>query len=307
MQSTLSPSRKKSHRKVLVVGADTFRPAAVKQLEVLINTMTLDNEEGSIGFFSDDVSLGPAEICSRGLLAARQGGYDTVIVDTAGRQSGDEAALDELNVLKKSMKPLETLLVVDSMTGQEAATMTKNFDDAVGLTGAVLTKTDGDNRGGSAVSVRGVSGVQIKFMGVGERSTDLEEFYPDRMASRILGKGDIVSLVEKAERVKAEGDNEKADEIVEKMKSATFDFDDFVKQAEMIERMGSISSMAKLIPGLGSRLSDDKMDAGERKLRRAKSFIGAMTDEERRSPELFINGKEKRSKLERIAKDSGNK
>lgn len=202
------------------------------------------------------------------------------------------------------VNPDETLLVVDAMTGQEAASLTAAFDSAVGLTGAVLTKMDGDSRGGAAVSVRGVSGKPIKFVGTGEKTDDLEPFYPDRMASRILGMGDVVSLVEKAA---AEVSAEEAQRLQEKMMSAEFDFDDFLQQAKMVSNMGSLSGVAKLMPGMGGKIDQNQLRSAEARLKKNEAMICSMTKQERRSPTLLISHPNARSRLQRIAKGSGMK
>jgi signal recognition particle subunit SRP54 len=201
------------------------------------------------------------------------------------------------------VSPDETLLVVDAMTGQEAASLTAAFDGAVGITGAVLTKMDGDSRGGAAVSVRGVSGKPIKFVGVGEKVADLEPFYPDRMASRILGMGDVVSLVEKAASEVSDAD---AAKMQKKMLDANFDFDDFLKQSELVAKMGSFAGVAKMLPGVGSSLNNSQIKEVEARLKRSKAMIQSMTKKERENPDLFIKDKTARSRIMRITKGSGN-
>lgn len=211
-----------------------------------------------------------------------------------------------VNILKFHLniivKPKETLLVVDAMTGQEAATLTAAFDSAVGITGAILTKMDGDSRGGAAVSVRGVSGKPIKFVGTGEKIPDLEPFYPDRMASRILGMGDIVSLVEKAA---VEVSDEEALRMQKKMLEAKFDFDDFLKQSELVTKMGSFAGVAKMLPGIGSQISSAQIKEVELRLKRSKAMICSMTKKERMNPELLIADRTARSRLRRITAGSG--
>lgn len=202
------------------------------------------------------------------------------------------------------VNPDETLLVVDAMTGQEAASLTAAFDSAVGLTGAILTKMDGDSRGGAAVSVRGVSGKPIKFVGTGEKTADLEPFFPDRMASRILGMGDVVSLVEKAA---AQVSEEEAMEMQQKMMSAGFDFDDFLKQAKMVANMGNLAGAAKLMPGLAGKIDTNQIRAAEARLKKNEAMICSMTKQERKRPDLLISSPTARSRLQRIAKGSGMK
>lgn len=202
------------------------------------------------------------------------------------------------------MNPDETLLVVDAMTGQEAASLTAAFDNAVGLTGAILTKMDGDSRGGAAVSVRGVSGKPIKFVGTGEKTPDLEPFFPDRMASRILGMGDIISLVEKAA---AQVSDEEAARQMQKMMSAEFDFEDFVQQAKLATSMGGLASVAKLMPGMAGKIDNKQIRAAEERLKKNEAMINSMTKKERKQPGLLISDSTARSRLQRIAKGSGMK
>jgi signal recognition particle subunit SRP54 len=200
------------------------------------------------------------------------------------------------------LNPSETLLVVDAMTGQEAASLTAAFDSAVGLTGAILTKMDGDSRGGAAVSVRGMSGKPIKFVGTGEKTADLEPFYPDRMASRILGMGDVVSLVEKAAAEVSDAD---ALKMQQKMVDASFDFDDFLQQFEMVTKMGSIAGIAKMMPGMGGQLNMNQIKDVEARLKKSKAMICSMSKKERSNPDLLIKHPTSRSRLTRITKGSG--
>lgn len=199
--------------------------------------------------------------------------------------------------------PDETLLVVDAMTGQEAASLTAAFDGAVGITGAILTKMDGDSRGGAAVSVRGVSGKPIKFVGTGEKTKDLEPFYPDRMASRILGMGDVISLVEKAAAEVSDAD---AAKMQKKMLEAKFDFGDFLQQSELVNKMGSLAGVAKMLPGMGNALNNSQIREVETRMKRSKAMIQSMTKKERENPELFIKDKNARSRILRITRGSGN-
>jgi len=283
----------KSNRKVLLAAADVYRPAAIQQLEIL--GKSIDVEVFSMGTEAD-----PVDIAEKALAKAKAEGFDTLIVDTAGRQIIDDDLMDELQKIKETVKPDETLLVVDAMTGQEAASLTAAFDSAVGLTGAVLTKMDGDSRGGAAVSVRGVSGKPIKFVGTGERTPDLEPFYPDRMASRILGMGDVLSIVEKAQQ---EMSDEEAKRMNEKVKNAEFDFDDFLKQAKMVSKMGSLGGVAKMMPGMGS-VTNEQLIAAEKRLKKNEAMIAVMTEEERKNPDLLIKDSKARERLQRISKFS---
>lgn len=202
----------------------------------------------------------------------------------------------------RSVGPSETLLVVDAMTGQEAASLTASFDSAVGITGAILTKMDGDSRGGAAVSVRGVSGKPIKFVGTGEKTADMEPFYPDRMASRILGMGDVVSLVEKAAAEVTDAD---ALKMQQKMMDASFDFDDFLKQTRLVSKMGSMAGVAKMLPGMGAMLDNSKIQEVEKRLKKNEAMIYSMTKKERANPDLLIKDSSSRSRLIRITKGSG--
>ena len=232
--------KNKNGQKVLLVATDVYRPAAVDQL-VTVGTSV------EVPVFEMGTDVKPTEIAAQGLEKAKAEGYDVVIIDTAGRLQIDENMMQELKDLKQVANPSDVLLVVDAMTGQEAATLVKSFDEAVSITGAILTKTDGDTRGGAALSVNEVSGRPIKFVGTGEKMDALEPFYPDRMASRILGMGDVVSLVEKAEEAIKE---EEAAEMTKKIMSAKFDFNDFLKQYKMVTGMGSMSQIVKMIPGM---------------------------------------------------------
>ncbi len=283
------------NRKVLLVAADVYRPAAIQQLEILGKSIGIE-------VFSKGTEADPVDIVTEAIAKAKAEGFDTVIVDTAGRQVIDVDLMNELKNIKKVSNPSETLLIVDAMTGQEAASLTAAFNDAVGLTGAILTKMDGDSRGGAAVSVRGVSGKPIKFIGIGEKVADLEPFYPDRMASRILGMGDVISLVEKAA---AQVSDEDALKMQKKMREATFDFDDFMKQSELVSKMGNLAGIAKMMPGVGNQLNMNQIRDVEARLKKNKAMINSMTKKERMSPELLITDSTARSRLMRITKGSG--
>lgn len=285
----------KRNRNVLLVAADVYRPAAIKQLQVL-------GERIGVEVFTLGTDADPVDIVAQGIKKAKAEGFDTVIVDTAGRQVIDTNLMNELKRMKDVSQPQETLLIVDAMTGQEAASLTAAFDSAVGLTGAILTKMDGDSRGGAAVSVRGVSGKPIKFVGTGEKTADLEPFYPDRMASRILGMGDVVSLVEKAA---AEVSDAEALKMQKKMMEANFDFDDFLKQSELVAKMGSVAGIAKMMPGMGGILNSKQISEVEARLKKNKAMICSMTRKERANPELLITDSTARSRLIRITKGSG--
>ena len=294
-RQTLTSRLPKRERKVLLVAADVYRPAAIEQLQVL-------GERIGVEVYAQSTEDDPVDIVKAGIEKAKSEGYDTVIVDTAGRQVIDADLMAELQSMKQVTQAEETLLIVDAMTGQEAASLTAAFDNAVGLTGAILTKMDGDSRGGAAVSVRGVSGKPIKFVGTGEKTEDLEPFYPDRMASRILGMGDVVSLVEKAS---AQVSDEDALKMQQKMMDASFDFDDFLKQSELVTKMGSVAGIAKLMPGMGGQLNMNQIRDVEARLKKNKAMINSMTKKERMNPELLIKDRTARSRLIRITKGSG--
>lgn len=281
-------------RSVLMVACDVYRPAAIEQLETL-------GAQIDVEVFSMGTDENPRDIARKGIDRAKELGIDTVIVDTAGRQVVDTKLMQELKDLKKVTKADETLLVVDAMTGQEAAILTEAFNDEVGISGAILTKMDGDTRGGAALSVQQVSGKPIKFCGTGEKVEKLEPFYPERMASRILGMGDVLSLVEKAQEEMDEAD---AAKMTQKMMEANFDFNDFLKQTKMVSKMGSLGGLVKMMPGMGG-ISDKKLEAAATKLKVADSLIKSMTKKERAQPELLFAVDSSRSRLQRIAAGSG--
>ena len=282
---------KKQGKRPLLVACDVYRPAAIKQLQVV-------GEKLDIPVFNMGDKESPVNIAKAGLSHAIKNNNDLVIIDTAGRLHIDETLMDELKSIKAEIKPHEILLVVDSMTGQDAVNVSESFDEALGLDGVVLTKLDGDTRGGAALSIRAVTQKPIKFIGMGEKLDDLEPFYPDRMASRILGMGDVLSLIEKAQDAI---DMEKAKELETKIKKQDFDFEDFLTQMEQIEKMGPLDKVLGMIPGMGSiknQLGD--VDLNGKEMKRTKAIIQAMTLEERRKPEI-LNASRKR----RIAKGSG--
>ncbi|MEW6491968.1 MAG: signal recognition particle protein [Cyanobacteriota bacterium] len=282
---------RKQNRTCLLVATDVYRPAAIDQLITL-------GQQIDVPVFELGTDVNPVEIARQGVARAREMGVDTVIIDTAGRLQIDQDMMAELAQIKKTVQPHETLLVVDAMTGQEAANLTRTFHEQIGITGAILTKLDGDTRGGAALSVRRVSGQPIKFVGVGEKVEALQPFYPDRMASRILGMGDVLTLVEKAQE---EIDLADAEKMQEKMLTAKFDFSDFLKQMRLLKNMGSLGGLMKMIPGMG-KLSSDQLQMGEAKLKQSEAMINSMTSEERRNPDLLASSPSRRR---RIAKGSG--
>ena len=292
---TLASRLPKRNRKVLLAAADVYRPAAIEQLQIL-------GKQIDVEVFSMGVDADPADIAKAAVQKAKEEGFDTVVVDTAGRQVVDEELMEELRRVKKTVDPDETLLVVDAMTGQAAASLTASFDSAVGISGAILTKLDGDSRGGAAVSIRGVSGKPIKFVGVGEKTEDLEPFYPDRMASRILGMGDVISLVEKASMEVSDAD---AAKMQEKMAKAELDFDDFMTQSRMVAKMGSMAGVAKMLPGLGGMIDNSQMRQVEQRIKRSEAMIYSMTKKERANPELLLTDRTARSRITRITRGSG--
>ncbi|MEH1845011.1 MAG: signal recognition particle protein [Nostoc sp.] len=282
---------RKLDRSCLLVATDVYRPAAIDQLVTL-------GKQIDVPVFELGSDADPVEIARQGVERARAEGVNTVIIDTAGRLQIDEDMMAELARIKATVQPDETLLVVDAMTGQEAANLTRTFHEQIGITGAILTKLDGDSRGGAALSVRKISGAPIKFVGVGEKVEALQPFYPDRMASRILGMGDVLTLVEKAQE---EFDLADAEKMQEKILSAKFDFTDFLKQLRMLKNMGSLGGLIKMIPGM-NKLSDDQLKQGETQLKRCEAMINSMTRQERHDPDLLASSPSRRR---RIAAGSG--
>ncbi|PSC75432.1 Signal recognition particle 54 kDa, chloroplastic [Micractinium conductrix] len=282
---------KKKGLKVLLVATDVYRPAAIDQLVTLGSKI-------DVPVFELGNKVAPPEIARQGLEKAKKEEFDAVIVDTAGRLQIDERLMDELRETKRVVNPTDTLLVVDAMTGQEAAALVKAFNDAVDITGAVLTKMDGDSRGGAALSINEVSGRPIKFVGTGEKMEALEPFFPERMASRILGMGDVVSLVEKAEEAVSA---DEAAELAKRMMTAKFDFNDFLKQYKMVSGMGNLSSLVKMLPGM-NKVQDKQIQEVERKYAVYESMIQSMTKKEREQPEVLAKSPSRRR---RIAQGSG--
>ncbi len=283
---------KKQGKKPLLVACDIYRPAAIKQLQVV-------GEKLDIPVFNMGDKESPINIAKAGLSHAIKNNNDLVIIDTAGRLHIDETLMDELKSIKSEVKPHEILLVVDSMTGQDAVNVSQSFNEALGVDGVILTKLDGDTRGGAALSIRSVVKKPIKFIGMGEKLDDLEPFYPDRMASRILGMGDILSLIEKAQE---SIDIEKAKELEDKIKKQDLDFEDFLEQMEQIQNMGPLDKILGMLPGMGNikdQLGDVDLQNGK-EIRRTKAIVQSMTIEERRDPSILNASRKKR-----IAKGSG--
>ncbi|KAL6782769.1 SRP54L [Auxenochlorella protothecoides x Auxenochlorella symbiontica] len=277
--------------RVMLVATDVYRPAAIEQLVVL---------GGQVGVpvFERGLNVPPADIAREGVALAKEEGMDTVIIDTAGRLQIDATLMQELQEISSAVRPTDTLLVVDAMTGQEAAGLVKTFNTTVPLTGAIVTKLDGDARGGAALAVKEVSGCPIKFVGMGEKTDALELFYPDRMASRILGMGDVLTLVEKAESMVKE---EEAAALTKKMLTAKFDLNDFLKQYKMISGMGNLTSVLKMLPGM-SGVSDKQLQAVEAQYKVYESMIQSMTRQERANPDLLAKMPSRRR---RVARGSG--
>lgn len=281
--------RQEDHRRPLLVAGDVYRPAAIDQLETI-------GKQLDVPVFQLGNQVSPVEIAKKALLYAEEKGYDTVFIDTAGRLQIDQTLMEELKNIQEAVHPDEILLTIDAMTGQEAANVAKTFNETIDVTGVVLTKLDGDTRGGAALSIASITGKPIKFAGMGEKLTELETFYPDRMSNRILGMGDMMTLIEKAQK---EFDEEEAAAMAEKMKANIYDFNDFLKQMNQVNKLGSFESILKMIPGLNKMLPIDKMNIDPKDMVRTKAIIQSMTEEERQNPDA-IN----QSRRRRIAKGS---
>lgn len=280
---------KNMNRRPLLVAADVYRPAAIKQLETV-------GKQVNVPVFSMGDKISPVDIAKAGIEFAKKNGHDTVIIDTAGRLHIDESMMEEISEIKNETNPTEILLVVDAMTGQDAVNVAKSFNDSLEITGIVLTKLDGDARGGAALSIRGVVEKPIKLVGVGEKLTDLETYHPDRMASRILGMGDVLSLIEKAQ---SSIDEESARQLEQKLKDQTFTLDDYLNQLEQVRSMGPLEDIISMIPGVNkSALKGVNVD--EKEFDRIEAIIKSMTSKEREKPEMID-----RSRRQRIADGSG--
>jgi signal recognition particle subunit SRP54 len=281
---------KQSGHLPLMVAGDTYRPAAITQLEVLGRQLDLP-------VYSEGQNVSPPKICANGVREARRKGCDVVILDTAGRFQIDEGMMAELEDVKEAAKPFELLLVADAMTGQEAVNVAEGFHRRIGLTGLILTKVDGDARGGAAISMRAVTGVPIKFMGVGEKASALEVFHPDRLASRILGMGDVLTLIERAE---AAFDEEQAEQMERKLREVGFTLEDFLEQFQQIRKMGPLSQILDMMPGMGQLAQVASPELADQQFKRIEAIILSMTPQERRKPKI-IDG----SRKKRIARGSG--
>ncbi|MBT2756042.1 signal recognition particle protein [Mesobacillus foraminis] len=282
--------RKKYNRKPMLVAADIYRPAAIKQLETL-------GKQLNMPVFSLGDQVSPVEIARQAIAKAKEDHHDYVLIDTAGRLHVDEKLMDELKEIKELSKPDEIFLVVDAMTGQDAVNVAQSFNEQMGLTGVVLTKLDGDTRGGAALSIRAVTGTPIKFVGLGEKLDALETFHPERMSSRILGMGDVLSLIEKAQ---ANVDEEKAKELEQKMRTASFTLDDFLEQLGQVRNMGPLDELLKMMPGANKIKGLNNLQIEEKQISHVEAIIQSMTKEEKSHPEIINANRRKR-----IAKGSG--
>ena len=274
----------KMHRKPLLVACDIYRPAAIEQLRV-------NAEKLSIPFFSLGNQIKPEEIAKRAYEEAKEKGYNLLILDTAGRLQIDDALMQELKRMKAAVPVDWTILTVDAMTGQEAVNVSQSFSKDIGVDGVILTKCDGDTRGGAALSIKAMTGQPILFLGMGEKLADLEPFYPDRMAGRILGMGDVLSLIEKAQ---SEIDEEKARESVRKLSKGQFNYDDFMEQMNQLQKLGGIAGILKMLPGMNKAMQGIDLEDSEKKMKQVKCIIQSMTFKERANPKLMNPSRKKR-------------
>lgn len=283
--------KKNENARPLMIAGDVYRPAAIDQLKVL-------GQQLDVPVFDMGTDLSPVEIVRQGMAVAQEKKNDYVLIDTAGRLHIDEALMDELKQIKEVAQPDEILLVVDAMTGQDAVNVADSFNAQLGISGVIITKLDGDTRGGAALSIRQVTGAPIKFTGTGEKLTDLEVFHPDRMASRILGMGDMLTLIEKAQ---SEYDEKQAEELARKMKENSFDFNDFIEQMDQVQNMGPLEDLIKMIPGMSQIPGIENVKVDPKQLARQKAIVLSMTPAERENPDLLNP-----SRRRRIAAGSGN-
>ena len=274
----------KMHRKPLLVACDIYRPAAIEQLRV-------NAEKLSIPFFSLGNQIKPEEIAKRAYEEAKEKGYNLLILDTAGRLQIDDALMQELKRMKAAVPVDWTILTVDAMTGQEAVNVSQSFSEDIGVDGVILTKCDGDTRGGAALSIKAMTGQPILFLGMGEKLSELEPFYPDRMAGRILGMGDVLSLIEKAQ---SEIDEEKAKESVRKLSKGQFNYDDFLEQMNQLQKLGGIAGILKMLPGMNKAMQGIDLEDSEKKMKQVKCIIQSMTFKERANPKLMNPSRKKR-------------
>ena len=283
--------KSKKGKKPLLVACDVYRPAAIEQLKVL-------GQQLEVPVYSDETTKDPVRIAQDAIKFAKSNGNDVVIVDTAGRLAVDEQMMNEIAAIKAAITPNETLFVVDAMTGQDAVNVASTFEEKIGIDGVVLTKLDGDTRGGAALSIRAVTGKPLLYVGMGEKLSDLEQFYPDRMANRILGMGDVLTLIEKAQE---NIDEEKARELEQKMKKAEFGFDDYLESMNQMKKMGGLSSLLSMMPGIGSsQIAEIENAMDEKKMARIEGIIYSMTPRERANPSILNP-----SRKHRIAQGAG--
>jgi len=290
MAAKLAVHLRNGGHRPLLVAADIYRPAAIAQLEAL-------GRQINVPVYSKGEHAAPPTICANAVKRARREGLDVVLLDTAGRLQVDEAMMAELEQIRKTIKPQEVLLVVDAMTGQEAVAVAEEFHRRVVLSGLILTKVDGDARGGAALSIRAVTGVPIKFLGVGEKTSDLEVFHPDRLASRILGMGDVLTLIERAESAISQ---EQAKKMEEKLRAASFTLEDFIEQLQAVKKMGPLTELMGMIPGLQQATKQLPAEATDKGIKVTEAIINSMTREERRNPKILDA-----SRRRRIARGSG--
>ncbi len=289
MCAKLAGLLKKDNKRVLLAACDVYRPAAIKQLQVV------GEKVGAEVFAMGQIN--PVDIAAKAVEYASKQGFDTVIIDTAGRLHIDVLLMDELKAVKAKVNPKEILLVVDAMLGQDSVNVAATFNNELGLTGVILTKLDGDTRGGAALSIKAICGKPIKFVGTGEKLTDIEPFHPDRMASRILGMGDVMTLIEKAQNAISEEDAQK---MAKKMKENSFDLEDYLTQLNSMKKMGGMRDMLEMLPGMGAKLKGADLEVDEKQLEKTKAIILSMTPKERRNPQI-LNASRRR----RIARGSG--
>jgi signal recognition particle subunit SRP54 len=290
MAAKLALYLRKQGRRPLLVAADVYRPAAIDQLETL-------GRQLEIPVYSEGPDANPVKVATNAVKDATRSGATTVIIDTAGRLNIDEMMMDEIKAIKAKVDPIEMLLVADAMTGQEAVRVASDFDSAVDISGLIMTKVDGDARGGAAISMREVTGVPIKFLGTGEKLNAIEVFHPDRLVNRILGMGDVMSLIEKAQE---EMDQEEAQKAGERLMSGEFNLEDFLKQMQQIKRLGPIGKLLDMVPGMNKLSQEVDMSDAEKDLKRIEAIIQSMTVEERQRPKII-----KASRKRRIASGSG--
>ena len=288
----LAGKLKTKGKKSLLVACDIYRPAAIEQLQI-------NGQKQEVDVFSMGTDYKPVEIAREAIAYAEKNGYNVVILDTAGRLHVDEDMMAELQEIKNSVAVHQTLLVVDAMTGQDAVNVAKEFDEKVGIDGVILSKMDGDTRGGAALSIKAVTGKPILYVSMGEKLSDMEQFYPDRMANRILGMGDVLTLIEKAQE-NIDIDEDKSREMAGRMKKGKFDFEDYLESMKQMRKLGGLSSILGMLPGMGIKGADIDSDASEKQLKQSEAIVLSMTKEERRNPKL-LNPQRKH----RIARGAG--